>query len=67
MLKKSLPPLAHRLRPQDLSEFVGQQHLLGEKGFVGLMLARGHLAAVKQLWRFYLPVPSRQIFTGFLP
>ncbi len=43
MLKKSLPPLAHRLRPRDLSEFVGQRHLLGEKGFIGMMLARGHL------------------------
>ena len=49
MLKRSLPPLAHRLRPQDLSEFVGQHHLLGEKGFVALMLARGHLDSMV-LW-----------------
>ena len=42
-MKKSLPPLAHRLRPQSLGEFVGQRHLLGEEGFVARMLARGHL------------------------
>ncbi len=49
MLKRSLPPLAHRLRPQVLSEFVGQEHLLGEKGFIALMLARGHLDSMV-LW-----------------
>jgi putative ATPase len=43
MLKRSLPPLAHRLRPQSLSEFVGQHQLLGEKGFISQMLTRGHL------------------------
>ena len=42
-MKKSLPPLAHRLRPQTLAEFVGQHHLLGEAGFIARMLARGHL------------------------
>ncbi|MCK5681486.1 replication-associated recombination protein A [bacterium] len=43
MLKKSLPPLAHRLRPQSLQEFVGQGHLLGENGFITQMLAHEHL------------------------
>lgn len=43
MLKRSLPPLAHRLRPQSLQEFVGQRHLLGENGFIARMLAHGHL------------------------
>ncbi len=42
-MKRSLPPLAHRLRPQSLEEFVGQRHLLGEEGFITRMLARGHL------------------------
>ena len=42
-MKKSLPPLAHRLRPQSLKEFVGQLHLLSEEGFIARMLAQGHL------------------------
>ncbi len=42
-MNKSLPPLAHRLRPQSLEEFAGQYHLLGEDGFISRMLARGHL------------------------
>ena len=29
--EKASEPLAARLRPRDLSEFVGQEHLLGEK------------------------------------
>ena len=42
-MKSSLPPLAHRLRPQSLKEFVGQHHLLSEDGFVARMLSQGHL------------------------
>lgn len=29
-----LPPLAERLRPQSFEEIVGQEHLLGEEGFI---------------------------------
>ncbi len=42
-MKSSLPPLAHRLRPQNLKEFVGQCHLLSDDGFIMRMLSRGHL------------------------
>ena len=43
MLKSSLPPLAHRQRPQSLKEFVGQHHLLNDDGFIARMLSQGHL------------------------
>ncbi len=43
MLKSSLPPLAHRLRPQSLDEFAGQHHLLGKEGFITRMLSQGHI------------------------
>ncbi len=42
-MKSSLPPLAHRQRPQSLKEFVGQHHLLSEDGFIVRMLSQGHL------------------------
>lgn len=39
-------PLADRLRPQTLSEVVGQDHLIGDDGPVGRMLASGRLASM---------------------
>jgi putative ATPase len=39
-------PLADRLRPAQLSEVVGQDHLLGEEGALTRMLARGSLASL---------------------
>ncbi|WP_421863151.1 replication-associated recombination protein A [Parvibaculum sp.] len=39
-------PLADRLRPKVLEEVVGQDHLLGEKGPLGRMLAAGHLSSI---------------------
>jgi len=39
-------PLADRLRPRDLSEVVGQEHLLGPEGALGRMLGRGALASL---------------------
>lgn len=48
-MNRSLPPLAHRLRPCNFAEFVGQEHLLGEKGFISLMLSHGHLDSMV-LW-----------------
>ena len=42
-MKSSPPPLAHRLRPQKLKEFVGQRHLLSDDGFITCMLSQGHL------------------------
>ena len=42
-------PLAARMRPSTLDEFVGQLHLVGEKGALRRMVARGHLASMV-LW-----------------
>jgi putative ATPase len=37
------------MRPRDLTEFVGQEHLVGERGPLRRSLARGHLASLL-LW-----------------
>ena len=42
-------PLAARMRPRDLAEFVGQDHLVGERGPLRRSIARGHLASLL-LW-----------------
>jgi putative ATPase len=42
-------PLAARMRPRDLAEFVGQEHLVGERGPLRRSVARGHLASLL-LW-----------------
>ena len=42
-------PLAARMRPRTLDEFVGQAHLVGERGPLRRSIARGHLASLL-LW-----------------
>ena len=42
-------PLAARMRPRDLDEFVGQGHLVGERGPLRRSVTRGHLASLL-LW-----------------
>jgi putative ATPase len=42
-------PLAARMRPRNLAEFVGQEHLVGERGPLRRSVARGHLASIL-LW-----------------
>jgi len=42
-------PLADRLRPTKLSEIVGQDHLLGDKGPIARMVAAGKIASMV-LW-----------------
>src|SRR5436305_1527222 len=42
-------PLAARMRPTSLDEFVGQEHLVGERGPLRRSIARGHLASIV-LW-----------------
>jgi putative ATPase len=42
-------PLAARMRPRNLDEFVGQEHLVGERGPLRRSVARGHLASIL-LW-----------------
>lgn len=39
-------PLADRLRPKDLSEVVGQEHLTGPEGAIGRMVAAGRLSSI---------------------
>ncbi|MGB0906440.1 MAG: replication-associated recombination protein A [Maricaulaceae bacterium] len=39
-------PLADRLRPQALSEVVGQDHIIGSDGPLGRMLASGRMASI---------------------
>lgn len=41
----SLPPLAERLRPTNLDEYVGQQHLVGENGILRRMIDTGNIAS----------------------
>src|SRR6187397_789875 len=42
-------PLAARMRPRSLDEFVGQEHLVGKRGPLRRSIARGHLASLL-LW-----------------
>jgi putative ATPase len=42
-------PLAARMRPRSLEEFVGQTHLVGERGPLRRSVARGHLSSLL-LW-----------------
>ena len=42
-------PLAARMRPRNLAEFVGQEHLVGVRGPLRRSVARGHLASLL-LW-----------------
>jgi putative ATPase len=42
-------PLAARMRPRTLEEFVGQQHLVGERGPLRRSVERGHLSSLL-LW-----------------
>ncbi|WP_339693431.1 replication-associated recombination protein A [uncultured Parasphingorhabdus sp.] len=42
-------PLADRLRPRQLSDIVGQDHLVGEEGTIGRMIAAGRLSSIV-LW-----------------
>ena len=42
-------PLAARMRPRNLGEFVGQDHLVGDRGPLRRSIARGHLASLL-LW-----------------
>lgn len=39
-------PLADRLRPKELAEVIGQDHLIGPEGPIGRMLAKGRLASM---------------------
>ena len=40
-----MKPLAERLRPTTLDNYIGQQHLVGEGGVIRQMLASGHVSS----------------------
>lgn len=42
---QSLPPLAQRMRPESLEEYVGQQHLVGPGSVLNRMLSSGNLSS----------------------
>ena len=42
-------PLAERLRPRDLADVIGQEHLTGPEGAIGRMVAAGRLSSLV-LW-----------------
>lgn len=42
-------PLAERLRPQSLADYVGQSHLVGKKGSLAQIIERGKLPSLL-LW-----------------
>lgn len=39
-------PLPERLRPRDLSEVIGQDHLLGDQAPLRQMIDQGHLPSI---------------------
>lgn len=39
-------PIAARMRPSKISEMVGQNHILGEDGFIRSMVSTGHLVSL---------------------
>ena len=44
-LKKSMPPLAERMRPQTLSEYIGQKHLVGEGAVIQRMISQKRVSS----------------------
>jgi len=40
-----MPPLAERLRPQTLDNYIGQKHLVGENAILRRMIESGHIAS----------------------
>ena len=40
-----MQPLAERLRPQELDNYIGQKHLVGEKAILRQMIESGHIAS----------------------
>ncbi len=41
-----MTPLAERVRPRSLDEFVGQEHLIGQDGILSKLLVSGHLPSL---------------------
>ena len=44
----STQPLADRLRPRNLDEYIGQRHLVGPDGIIRRMIESGKIASFKR-------------------
>ena len=42
----SFPPLAERMRPRSLDDYIGQKHLVGENAVLRKMLESGRLSSI---------------------
>ncbi len=40
-----MQPLAERMRPKSLDEYIGQKHLVGEKSVLRVMIESGHISS----------------------
>ncbi|SPX63129.1 Replication-associated recombination protein A [Leclercia adecarboxylata] len=69
-------PLAARMRPENLAQYIGQQHLLAagkplpraiEAGHLHSMILWGHRVRVKQRWQRSLPVTPTPTSSVFRP
>ncbi len=45
-MEHGYPPLAERMRPQSLNQYVGQQHLVGEGAVIRKMIDSGRLSSI---------------------
>ena len=43
---KAAAPLAERLRPQDLEDFIGQDHLTGPDGLLSSLIESGNIGSM---------------------
>ena len=66
-------PLAERMRPKNLEEYVGQKHLIGPKGGLTPILKSGNLPSMilwgppgtgKQPWQGYWQWKKKDPFTN---
>ena len=40
-----MPPLAERMRPKNLDEYIGQKHLVGKNSILRLMIDSGNISS----------------------
>ena len=59
-------PLADRLRPKNLAEVTGQEHLTGEDGVLARMIASGSLGSMSSFSHGSISQPSTRAHSGGL-
>ncbi|MFC2157274.1 replication-associated recombination protein A [Acidobacteriota bacterium] len=60
--KKEFTPLAERMRPENLEQFYGQNHLIGEGKILSQLIKTGHLVSIL----FWGPPGSGKTTLGFI-